>query len=74
MTKQEADQRQKQWNFNFDFHEDTQSLHCRKCGQWVGEAHPCYPNGFVLSSSSEGDEANGICYDCVAEENHQEEG
>lgn len=73
MTKQEADQEQKEIGFNFDFHEDTKTFHCRKCGQKVGWEHPMIPGYLQFSSCCEGDEANGICYDCVAEEEYQNE-
>lgn len=68
MTKQKAEEMLEKINCGFDFHEDTQTLHCHKCGQRVGWVHPCCPEDFIFSSSSEGDEEKGICYDCKVDE------
>lgn len=58
---------------NFKLNEKTKTLHCRRCGQKVGWEHPMFPGLYMFSSCSEGDEAKGICYDCVHENDPLEE-
>lgn len=72
ITKQQALELEKEHlNFNFDFNEETQTFHCRKCGSKVGWYTEGY--GFQFSSSCEGDEKNGICYGCYKEQHPYEE-
>lgn len=73
MTKQEALEYQEEYGYNFDFHEDTNSFHCCKCGQKVGWEHPAIPGLICFSSCCEGDESQGICYDCWSEDKGGEE-
>lgn len=73
MNKQEAMEYQESRNYNFDFHEDTQSFHCRICGQKVGWVHPNIPDLICLSSCCEGDESQGVCYDCWSKEHPYED-
>lgn len=42
-------------------------LHCAICGQRVSVKNPLPDGGWVLSSSSEGDEGKGICHECLIE-------
>lgn len=72
IAKQQALELEKEHlNFNFDFNEDSQTFHCKRCGRRVGWYTEGY--GFQFSSSSEGDEKNGICYECWAKEHPAEE-
>ena len=48
--------------YNFQVNEDT--LRCRICGMNVAVKTD---NGWILSSSAEGDESKGICHDCLVE-------
>lgn len=71
ITKQQALELEKKYlGYNFDFHEDTQTFHCRFCGNEVG----WYTEGvgFQFSSCTEGNEAIGQCYDCWTEEHYKE--
>ena len=56
----------------FRFDPETKNFYCRKCGQRVGWEHPDIPGHFMFSSAAEGDEREGICYECWAEEHHKE--
>lgn len=72
ITKQQALELEREHlGFNFDFHEDTQTYHCRFCGRKVGWHTEGY--GFQFSSCCEGDEKIGKCYDCWAEEHYKED-
>lgn len=62
--KEQAMALQKELGYDFDFHEDTQTFHCKKCGQVVGQKHPTEPGAYRFSLCVFGDEAHGICYDC----------
>lgn len=62
-----------EYGLGFEFRPETKSFHCQKCGQRVGWEHPNIPGYFMFSSCSEGNEENGICYDCWAEMHYKEE-
>lgn len=65
--KEQAMALQKELGYDFDFHLDTHTFHCRKCGRVVGWK-VLYENEYCFSSCAEGDEAHGICYDCFVSE------
>lgn len=49
----------------YDFKIDGDILRCRMCGQKVSICKT--EDGWILSSSSEGDEGKGICHECLVE-------
>lgn len=48
----------------YNFKRDGDALRCRICGDNVAIKTE---TGWILFSSSEGDENKGICYDCLVE-------
>ena len=49
----------------YNFKVDGDALRCRICGQNVAAYKT--ETGWILSSSSEGDEGKGICHECLVE-------
>ena len=49
-------------NYNFKFDEDY--AYCTMCSGRVGQR---VGSSYIMLSSSEGDEENGICHDCLVE-------
>ena len=49
----------------YNFKIDGEVLRCRICGHKVSVCKT--EDGWILSSSSEGDESKGICHECLVE-------
>ena len=49
----------------YNFKIDNDVLRCRMCGAKVSACKT--ETGWILSSSSEGDEGKGICHECLVE-------
>ena len=50
---------------SYNFKIDGDVLRCRMCGHKVSVCKT--EDGWILSSSSEGDEGKGICHECLVE-------
>lgn len=57
----------------FAFFKDKKEFRCRRCGQRVGWWHPDLQDRYMFSSCAEGNEAEGVCYDCWAQEHPEED-
>lgn len=62
----------KNHKMNFAFFKKAEEFRCRRCNQRVGWLHPDLQDRYMFSSAADGgNPAEGICYDCWAQEHYE---